>query len=351
MSSQTCTHIKVTGVRCGGPALRGEQFCYFHQRMHRGVRTPPQARLHPIALIEDEESIQTALMEVINALMRNTIDLKRAGLILRALHIAVRNAGRAKIAAQCQSAVTEIPDYAAPETDDAAAALGRPETNHVEMERHHVETDPLVRPASAASLSTTNLDKRSELDIPASAEPNPEFELSRILYEPSRILTAAERAQRRIEIEAAMAECRNQPTQAQVTADGQAHLSNNGSTAHVGTGTPARASDPELPGRGKTATSPPAQAINRPNGQATNEKGTNGKGTSSGFQPALSASKRSAEKSKGADRSANQAPASAAEAQTRIQQPTAPRKKPPLNVRQAPAPKERKNAAHTARCG
>src|ERR1035438_9094291 len=24
---RSCTHIKVTGVRCGSPALRGEQFC------------------------------------------------------------------------------------------------------------------------------------------------------------------------------------------------------------------------------------------------------------------------------------------------------------------------------------
>ena len=34
-SDKACTHIKVTGVRCGSPALRGEQFCYFHQRMLR----------------------------------------------------------------------------------------------------------------------------------------------------------------------------------------------------------------------------------------------------------------------------------------------------------------------------
>ena len=111
---KTCTHIKVTGVRCGSPALRGEQFCYFHQRMVRGVRTPPQARLHPIALIEDEESIQSALMEVINALMRNSIDLKRAALILRALHIAVKNAQRARLRPSSAEAVTEIPDYAQP---------------------------------------------------------------------------------------------------------------------------------------------------------------------------------------------------------------------------------------------
>ncbi|HTS35364.1 MAG TPA: hypothetical protein VMH04_06815 [Candidatus Solibacter sp.] len=111
---QSCTHIKVTGVRCGSPALRGEQFCYFHQRMVRGVRTPPKARLHPIALIEDEESIQSALMEVINALMRNTIDLKRATLILRALHIAVKNAQRARFNYSRTEAVTEIPEYIQP---------------------------------------------------------------------------------------------------------------------------------------------------------------------------------------------------------------------------------------------
>src|ERR1017187_10500491 len=86
---KSCTHIKVTGVRCGSPAPRGEQFCYFHQRMMRGVSTPPNARLHPIALIENEEAIQASLMEVTNALARNTIDLKRAELILRALEPAV----------------------------------------------------------------------------------------------------------------------------------------------------------------------------------------------------------------------------------------------------------------------
>jgi hypothetical protein len=108
---KTCSHIKVSGVRCGSPALRQQQFCYFHQRMHRGVRTPPRARLHPIALIEDEESIQMALMEVINGLMRNTLDLKRATLILRALHIAVKNANRVRFEARKSEMIREIPDY------------------------------------------------------------------------------------------------------------------------------------------------------------------------------------------------------------------------------------------------
>ena len=113
-TSKDCAHIKVTGVRCGSPALRGEQFCYFHQRMIRGVKTPPASRLHPMALIEDEESIQASLMEVINALVRNHIDTKRAELILRALNTAVRNARRVRFQAQSTEMVREVPDYPAP---------------------------------------------------------------------------------------------------------------------------------------------------------------------------------------------------------------------------------------------
>ena len=117
---KACTHIKVTGVRCGSPSLRGERFCYFHQRMMRGVRVPPNARLHPIALIENEEAIQASLMEVINALARNTIDFQRAALILRALHIAVKNARRVRFN-QGTEMVREIPDYPAPPAQPAHA--------------------------------------------------------------------------------------------------------------------------------------------------------------------------------------------------------------------------------------
>jgi hypothetical protein len=79
--------------------------------MHRGVRTPPQSRLHPLACIEDKESIQAALAEVINALLRNTIEMKRATLILRALHIAVKNDARLSARVSATEMVKEVPEY------------------------------------------------------------------------------------------------------------------------------------------------------------------------------------------------------------------------------------------------
>ena len=110
---KNCTHIKVTGVRCGSPALRGEQFCYFHQRMLRTVKGPPASRVHHAALLEDEKSIQASLMEVVNALLRGTIELKRAELILRALNTAVRNIRRVHFGLHTDDMVKEVPEYPA----------------------------------------------------------------------------------------------------------------------------------------------------------------------------------------------------------------------------------------------
>ncbi len=107
---KTCTHIKVTGVRCGSPALRGEDFCYFHQRMHRTVKGP-NSRLHHVALLENEEAIQASIMEIINALIRGTIELRRGELILRALNAAVRNARRVRFDNASGKMVTHLPDY------------------------------------------------------------------------------------------------------------------------------------------------------------------------------------------------------------------------------------------------
>jgi hypothetical protein len=118
-----CTHVKVTGLRCGSPALREEKFCYFHQRMIRGVPTPKSARIHPIALIENEEAIQVALMETINAIVRNTIDMQRANLILRALNIAVRNSRRVRFD-RCESEmIRKLPELQPDEAILSAPAM------------------------------------------------------------------------------------------------------------------------------------------------------------------------------------------------------------------------------------
>jgi hypothetical protein len=164
---KTCTHIKVTGIRCGSPALREEQFCYFHQRMMRGVRTPPFARLHPIAMLENEESVQASLMEIINALVRNTVDPQRAELVLRALNAAIRNSRRVRFDAQVDEMVKQVPEYTLPPRPQGTYKSG-PIANpgppiseaddiyeFTEPKMYLDDPPPLKKPGSTAAVSST----------------------------------------------------------------------------------------------------------------------------------------------------------------------------------------------------
>jgi hypothetical protein len=149
-NTRVCTHIKVNGIRCGSPALRGEVFCYFHQRMIRGVRTPPKSRLHPIANFEDAQAIQASLMEVVNALVRNQIDVPRARLILRALSIAARNAAKVRFDCFESDMVKEVPEYpAAPPVASPFSIASVQATALNSISTPHEEQSEAARPTSA----------------------------------------------------------------------------------------------------------------------------------------------------------------------------------------------------------
>jgi hypothetical protein len=107
-----CTHIQVTGHRCGSPALKQEYFCYFHTRMIKGVQTRVDSEIHPVALIESAEAIQAALMHMIDAVLKGTLDNKRANIVLKALHIAVRNSRNVRFSLHPDDMVREVPNYA-----------------------------------------------------------------------------------------------------------------------------------------------------------------------------------------------------------------------------------------------
>src|SRR5579864_7924928 len=150
-TSKSCMHIKVSGVRCGSPALRGEQFCYFHQRMLRTVRYP-SSRVHHAALLEDEESIQASLVETVNALLRGTIELKRAELILRALNTAVRNIRRVHFGLHASDMVKELPDYPAvpdPEVEEAARLHAERQAIRADFDRQQAAYRAKVNAAPA----------------------------------------------------------------------------------------------------------------------------------------------------------------------------------------------------------
>jgi hypothetical protein len=109
-----CEHIKPNGEFCGSPALHGRNYCYFHLtiigRRIRAARSyeAAMARMSdtpaansktpniPLELppLEDANSIQIALMQVVDAILNDRLDTKRAGLVLYALQTASSNLAR-----------------------------------------------------------------------------------------------------------------------------------------------------------------------------------------------------------------------------------------------------------------
>jgi hypothetical protein len=110
-----CQHIKINGTQCGCPALRRNKLCYFHKRHHEECLElsldrlkqdqlnlarlkAGQSPLPPITLdlpvLEDANSIQVALMQIMRLIITGQIDTKSAGLLLYALQTASANLSR-----------------------------------------------------------------------------------------------------------------------------------------------------------------------------------------------------------------------------------------------------------------
>jgi hypothetical protein len=90
-----CTHIKTNGTQCGSPAIRGRRFCFFHKNW-QGQRIqlnalPATPLSFTMPVLEDADSVQVALMQVMRLILAGQLDPKIAGLLLYALQTASLN--------------------------------------------------------------------------------------------------------------------------------------------------------------------------------------------------------------------------------------------------------------------
>jgi hypothetical protein len=96
-----CTHIKTNGTQCGSPALRGRRFCFFHknwQGQRIALNVQPAAPLSfTMPVLEDADSVQVALMQVMRLILAGQLDPKIAGLLLYALQTASLNLRHMKL--------------------------------------------------------------------------------------------------------------------------------------------------------------------------------------------------------------------------------------------------------------
>jgi hypothetical protein len=165
MKLNLCRHIRTNGLQCQGVALAGSPFCYFHDRLHRRhvpyrfSTADAEYALIPgqhiqLGPLEDSESVQIALSQVINALATGRLDMKRATSLLYGLQIAAANAARIHIAprplaavrdtgATAQGSATPGVDLARPgvvyEVDDEPESLDPGDESFIGLHLHEVQ--------------------------------------------------------------------------------------------------------------------------------------------------------------------------------------------------------------------
>jgi hypothetical protein len=149
---EECRHIRVDGTKCRSAALRSQAWCYYHDDVYRRhsarfaqmqeqfaakqdksvtLTSPPSTESYdygyipaaveqispalqsaptpePLELpdIEDISSIQLAISRIVQAIAANTLDLKRAGILLYGLQIAAQN--QPKTTPNVYNTVTEV---------------------------------------------------------------------------------------------------------------------------------------------------------------------------------------------------------------------------------------------------
>jgi hypothetical protein len=90
-SRPSCHHLQPTGKPCGSPALRGEQFCFYHhptRRRPRAAGRKPRLPAFHLPTLADRASIQRALAKVVSRVIGRRLDPARARLIVSCLQFA-----------------------------------------------------------------------------------------------------------------------------------------------------------------------------------------------------------------------------------------------------------------------
>lgn len=176
-----CQHVKTNGTQCGSPALKDNQFCYYHQQCrtvtfnYRGMYRDYTASEVHLPAFEDVHSIQFTLRQVTELILRHKIDLKEAGLILYALQIASSNLKRLEL------------DEPEPEDVTTDAQIEHPVETPEEAEAfQELQADEIDRiygcasdPEAEANIFTLNFAKNAKLGMgpPAASGRTREFSL------------------------------------------------------------------------------------------------------------------------------------------------------------------------------
>jgi hypothetical protein len=123
-----CHHIRVDGRQCGSPSLRGKRLCYFHSRF----RVPRS--LKGLPMLEDPNSIQLVLMQIMRGLIEKSFDPKTAGLLFYGLQIAMVNGRRVDFQPFSWQVIRDLHSAIPADATDEEAAVAAKQADKLERE-------------------------------------------------------------------------------------------------------------------------------------------------------------------------------------------------------------------------
>ena len=148
VSVRRCQYIKANGTQCGSPALRDEKYCHFHMQwslQNREINMNFNVRgTITLPTLEDANSIQVGLAEVMRLLVTNQIDHRTAALLLHALRTASVNIRHASF--EPEPTLVVIDSECVERRPLGATAWSRVEgREYDEVKTDHVEKDELKK--------------------------------------------------------------------------------------------------------------------------------------------------------------------------------------------------------------
>src|SRR6476646_812417 len=128
-----CQWVRQDGTGCGSPQMKHHIYCFAHMQMAEArdlmLRLPPP---------EDPNAIQVGLMRIQKAVIEDTISMKKAGLLLYSMQLALTNVGRTTFGqAKDEEMVREtVDEETALSNQQSAISQDQPQNQTFETQRN-----------------------------------------------------------------------------------------------------------------------------------------------------------------------------------------------------------------------
>jgi hypothetical protein len=178
---KSCGHVLSNGQVCNAIPMRDSNFCYWHHkararhRRHERIGGPITMEANSgleLPLLEDANSVQVTIQEIMQAILDRRIDSKRAGLLLYSLQLASSNIRNLRpLPADNQPQIVKIGDDDEEVFNDSIGADSRDEFCDENCaicaeEDCDSRTDSPIQPAQTVPQTPPKMPPKSE-PIPA----------------------------------------------------------------------------------------------------------------------------------------------------------------------------------------